>query len=743
MQQTPHIPDLEERHAVVFSALREMVQSDAFRRSARIIRFLEYVVLESLSTTPMLTERTIGVVVFDRAKDWDPKLDPIVRIEARRLREKLGRYYSDASAQQAVVMDLPKGGYRVSFDWRVVVRAAEPTALLEEYEQVATAQDFGRYDGALVSRPAVRKAPPWERLSFWLLMLSLGLCVGIAAVSLGVSNYRIVEDRRIRIESFRVDNRLNQEFDGTAVAGKIADQVRQLQQNTRATWNPPFVEDSWTSQRASSWSFKIMERLRTLARPHDEFATSTRAISGAIENSGANEISLYIGGVDIEPRTFVGPKKELPGLLLSAAEYIYGVCQPSSYSVYLTEHGRSSEAISFTSSRYPKTQHLGDRVQILYSWATALSQQGDHRGAIEKYALNISLAPQSWGSYVALQDEYEILGETERAVETGHQLESRAHRRSWLFEHLPLRLFRHPGPDAYMATDQLTNDYASLKRSIELELRSHEGGAELLPLYSSYARVLSHLHEWSNAHLQLELAANRMDRGAAEGDLLYAEVTLAVEEQDDRKLRSILGLYRNRIMDAAMRASLAIEADSACSIMTAYERTGDAVMSDLLSSLSNDSAECLSNKAEVQILRGHFSEASALFQQAIANTPSLPAPHYEYGLFLLKQGDFRRAKIELELAHTTGPHWAEPLEKLAELATEQGDLKAALNLFRQAALCAPSWGHLYISWAEALVREGKNDGAAVKLQKAHAMDLSPAEEADFKRVSRSILVTNP
>ena len=741
MTQTSHIPDPEERQAIVFKALRELVQSDVFRRSARIIRFLEYVVLESLSATPRLTEKTIGIVVFDRAEDWDPKLDPIVRIEARRLREKLGQYYLAAPTEQAVVMELPKGGYKVSFEWRAIPLVAEPSAT-NDSEKVTPKPDLSAYDNDLLPGP-VGTATRWNKRSFWLPIVSLAICLGFSAVALSVSDYRVAEDRSIRIDSLRVDNRLNQEFDGTAIAGKIADQVRQLQQNTRATWTPPPVEDSWTLQRASDWSFRIRQSLRALTRPQDDLIVPITEISGSIEHSGANEISIYIRGGDIEPKSFVGQKTELSGLLLPASEYIYGACQPSSYSVYLTEHGRSFEAISFTASRYAKAQHLGDRVQLLYAWATALSQQGDHKGAIEKYGLTIAIAPQSWGSYVALQDEYEALGELERALDTGHQLESRSHRGSWWFEHLPPRLFRHPSPDTYMVTDELTNDYITLKRSIELGLKSREGGEELLPLYSAYAEVLSHLHERSNAHLQLDLAASRHDRGAAEGDLLYAEVLLATEEEDDKRLRSILALYRGQITDPASRLSLAIEPIRACEIMTAYERIGDTKTSDLLSSLSGDSAACLSERAKVQVLRGKMCEAYTLFQRAIGDAPSLPSLHYDYGLFLIKRGDFRRAKIELELAHINGPHWAEPLAMLAKLAVQQGDLKTAVNLYRQAALCAPYWGHLYISWADALVRNGKNDEAAAKLQSAYSMNLSPAEEADLKRISNSIHVATP
>ena len=741
MEHTPHIPGLDQREALIFRALRELVQSDAFRRSARIIRFLEYVVLESLSSAPNLAERTIGIVVFDRAQDWDPKLDPIVRIEARRLREKLGQYYSSVSTEQTVVIDLPKGGYKISFDWRAASPSDETISPALGSGAQPFGQDLARGIQDYITKP-IKTTSPWRGRSFWLSILSLAVCIGFATVALSVSGYRIAEDRSVRIDTFRVDNDLNQEFDGTAIAGKIADQMRQLQQNTRATWTPPAVEDSWTSQRGSGWYSKAEESLRALARPQDERALSNTEVSGSIENSGPNGLSLYIRGGDIEPKSFVGPKNELSGMLSAAAEYIYGACQPSSYSVYLTEHGRSSEAIAFTSSQYPKAKHLGDRVQLLYSWATALSQQGDHKGAVEKYEMNIEIAPQSWGSYVALQDEFEELGQTERALDTGRELESRAHRRSWWFGHLPPRLFRHPNPDVYMSTDELTNDYLALKRSIEIELKLHEGGAELLPLYSSYAQVLSHLHERSNAHLQLDLAGNRKNHGAGEGNLLYAEILLATEDQDDKRLRSTLALYRNQMMDAPNRRALAIEPDSACEIMTAYERIGDSAISDLLSSLSNNSAECLTQEAEVQTLRGHISQAYVLFERAIFDAPSLPSAHYEYGLFLLKQGYLRRAKMEFELAHTTGPHWAEPLETLAKLAVERGDLSSGSDLYRQAVRCAPSWADLYISWADALIRLGKKDEAAVKLKSAYSMDLSPAQETTLNRMSHLIGITN-
>ena len=53
----------------------------------------------------------LGVEVFQRSADFDPRTDPIVRVEARRLRGRLGEYYSGAGAGDSIRIDLPKGGY--------------------------------------------------------------------------------------------------------------------------------------------------------------------------------------------------------------------------------------------------------------------------------------------------------------------------------------------------------------------------------------------------------------------------------------------------------------------------------------------------------------------------------------------------------------------------------------------------------------------------------------------------------
>src|SRR5262249_13586655 len=73
--------------------LEKILASRAFVRSARMGRFLRYAVELALDgQSSDLKEYRVGVDVFDRKPEYDPRVDPIVRVEARRLREKLAAY---------------------------------------------------------------------------------------------------------------------------------------------------------------------------------------------------------------------------------------------------------------------------------------------------------------------------------------------------------------------------------------------------------------------------------------------------------------------------------------------------------------------------------------------------------------------------------------------------------------------------------------------------------------------------
>ena len=96
--------------------LERVLTSVTFRQVDRLKRFLNFIVSEALAGRgDQLKEYVIGVQVFDKDSSFDPRADPIVRVQARRLRARLVRYYREEGGADAVLIELPKGGYAPVF----------------------------------------------------------------------------------------------------------------------------------------------------------------------------------------------------------------------------------------------------------------------------------------------------------------------------------------------------------------------------------------------------------------------------------------------------------------------------------------------------------------------------------------------------------------------------------------------------------------------------------------------------
>jgi TolB-like protein/Tfp pilus assembly protein PilF len=92
--------------------LDRILNSGPFVQSRRRQRFLEYIVNETLAGRgERLKGYNIALEVFDRPESFDPAIDPLVRIEAARLRDKLREYYESAGQNDPIRIDLPKGAY--------------------------------------------------------------------------------------------------------------------------------------------------------------------------------------------------------------------------------------------------------------------------------------------------------------------------------------------------------------------------------------------------------------------------------------------------------------------------------------------------------------------------------------------------------------------------------------------------------------------------------------------------------
>ncbi len=92
--------------------LERILASAAFGQSERLRGFLRFAVEKTLQGHGgQLKEYFIGVEVFDREESYDPRTDPIVRVEAGRLRLKLSRYYETEGSQDLIRIEFQKGSY--------------------------------------------------------------------------------------------------------------------------------------------------------------------------------------------------------------------------------------------------------------------------------------------------------------------------------------------------------------------------------------------------------------------------------------------------------------------------------------------------------------------------------------------------------------------------------------------------------------------------------------------------------
>jgi Protein kinase domain len=101
---------------VIYQQVSHILASQAFRKSIRLRRLLEFIVDTTVKgEATSLKEWVIGTDVYNRGPDFDPRLDPIVRTEIRRLRRKLGEYFETEGREDPILIEVPKGSYIPSF----------------------------------------------------------------------------------------------------------------------------------------------------------------------------------------------------------------------------------------------------------------------------------------------------------------------------------------------------------------------------------------------------------------------------------------------------------------------------------------------------------------------------------------------------------------------------------------------------------------------------------------------------
>jgi hypothetical protein len=117
------------------AALERVVASEVMRSSPQLTTFLRFVVDAVLEgNADRIKGYVIAVEVLKRGASFNPQIDPIVRVEATRLRRTLERYYAGAGAEDPIVIALPRGSYVPTFTRRAGETATADRGLEQKAE---------------------------------------------------------------------------------------------------------------------------------------------------------------------------------------------------------------------------------------------------------------------------------------------------------------------------------------------------------------------------------------------------------------------------------------------------------------------------------------------------------------------------------------------------------------------------------------------------------------------------------
>jgi tetratricopeptide (TPR) repeat protein len=134
------LPD-DSQTETVMAQLERILKSPALMTSPSLCRFLRYIVEETLAGHKgSIKEYSLGVNVFGRGDDFNPRLDPIVRVQARNLRSRIDRYYAGEGAADPMVIELPKGAYVPVF--RAVQQLTPPAVGREAVAREAVGREM-------------------------------------------------------------------------------------------------------------------------------------------------------------------------------------------------------------------------------------------------------------------------------------------------------------------------------------------------------------------------------------------------------------------------------------------------------------------------------------------------------------------------------------------------------------------------------------------------------------------------
>ncbi len=152
------------RAGEISAALARVLAAPQFAASAHLRAFLSFVVEAALAgDLKRITAYRIGAEALGRGERFDPGEDPIVRIEATKLRRALERYYLTDGRDDPVRIEVATGGYVPAFHVRAPPAVApEPPPPRRRRRRRPRGPPAGASAGRLPSSPPSASPPSWS-----------------------------------------------------------------------------------------------------------------------------------------------------------------------------------------------------------------------------------------------------------------------------------------------------------------------------------------------------------------------------------------------------------------------------------------------------------------------------------------------------------------------------------------------------------------------------------------------------
>src|SRR5579871_6674741 len=115
---------MEVRDDALAAEVERILESDTFRNSEALRRLLRFLTDKRLAgEADQLKEYSVGIDALGKPSTYDPRHDSTVRIQMGRLRQKLADYYRTEGLNDALIVELPKGRFKLTCEARPVTAA--------------------------------------------------------------------------------------------------------------------------------------------------------------------------------------------------------------------------------------------------------------------------------------------------------------------------------------------------------------------------------------------------------------------------------------------------------------------------------------------------------------------------------------------------------------------------------------------------------------------------------------------